>query len=383
MSNALTKPGGWGVNDELASAEITDIDVKTANSVDKSVAGDTISGIIAMSGLGRIRTTTATGADADTTYQPGGGNQILKVPSSITANRTYTLGTTGVGAGDWIDIYCADALTYVVTVLNGATPIAYLSGGAPATSAIVTHQACRFVYDGTNWLPEIGGRNPGDRSTTFTASGSWVVPPNVYAITVQACGGGGGGGGGYTGANRGGAGGSAAPPARTHVRVTPGTTLTVSIGAGGTGGATGAPGATGTTGGDTTLFNGGTQLALAPGGYGGGGGQSGSGGTPAQDPYFGGYGDGGSTVSTIGSIVPGSTGTRGALHPFAPNSGGGGGGAGGLGGSGGGGGGGVTGGGFEGPGASAGANTGAGGGGGGPSFAGGAGGSGVLTIIWS
>ncbi len=47
MSHTRTKPADWGMNQELSYAEITDIDRKTAESVDKTTAGDEIAGEIA------------------------------------------------------------------------------------------------------------------------------------------------------------------------------------------------------------------------------------------------------------------------------------------------------------------------------------------------
>jgi hypothetical protein len=46
VSHSRTKPAGWALNEQLTYAEVTDIDRKTAQSVDKTVAGDTIEGPI-------------------------------------------------------------------------------------------------------------------------------------------------------------------------------------------------------------------------------------------------------------------------------------------------------------------------------------------------
>lgn len=94
----------------------------------------------------------------------------------------------------------------------------------------------------------------------FTASGSWVAPAGVTVVRVTGCGGGGGGGGGEDGTDgftrtkcSGGAGGGAITSSIT-VSVTPGSTYTVTIGAGGSGGARAATTASnGNDGGDTTF----------------------------------------------------------------------------------------------------------------------------------
>lgn len=71
-------------------------------------------------------------------------------------------------------------------------------------------------------------------SAVFNTAGtySWTCPPGVHAVRVECYGGGGGGGG--TGINQGGGGGGGgAFAARNAVPVTPGTTYTVVVGAGG------------------------------------------------------------------------------------------------------------------------------------------------------
>ena len=87
-------------------------------------------------------------------------------------------------------------------------------------------------------------------SATFTSSGSFTPPAGITSVTVQVWGGG-GAGGGVTGANAttrtggGGAGGSFT--SATTVAVTPGSPITVTIGAGGTGSSSAGGGVGGTT----------------------------------------------------------------------------------------------------------------------------------------
>jgi hypothetical protein len=91
----------------------------------------------------------------------------------------------------------------------------------------------------------------------FNSTTTWTCPPNVYLAFVQIFGGGGGGAGGAAGndgstnsqAVGGGGGAGAPPPVGRWVSVTPGTTYTITVGAGGTGGSggtiSGPPGAGG------------------------------------------------------------------------------------------------------------------------------------------
>jgi hypothetical protein len=77
----------------------------------------------------------------------------------------------------------------------------------------------------------VDGRALGLRCQVFTTSGIFVVPPRVYTVYLTMCGGGGGGGrgNGYYG------GGGAQCWIKQPVSVTPGESITVTVGTGGTG----------------------------------------------------------------------------------------------------------------------------------------------------
>jgi len=89
------------------------------------------------------------------------------------------------------------------------------------------------------WIPVIGIGLPSGQlqSVTFTSSTNWVVPQGVTKLQIIATGGGGGGGGacGYE-SGRAGEGGYCGFTDISIVNVTPGETLTITIGAGGSGG---------------------------------------------------------------------------------------------------------------------------------------------------
>jgi len=93
------------------------------------------------------------------------------------------------------------------------------------------------------WSSVISG---GNSSQTFSTTGSWTAPAGVTSVTVDAWGGGGGGGGNSTTAQGGGGGGGGAF-ARKVVTVSPSTSYTVTVGAGGAGGVQ----ANGSAGGDS------------------------------------------------------------------------------------------------------------------------------------
>ena len=255
---------------------------------------------------------------------------------------------------------------------------------------------------------------------TFTSSGTFTVPPGVSKIDIFCVGGGGGGAGGYaslSGNWRGGGGGGGGYTATVlNKAVTPGSSLTVTVGAGGSAAAANSM-ATGGTGGTSSVGS----LVSAKGGTGGrtvtqgggtGGGTGGSGGAAGPDfkkwvesvtdqmkGKSGGSngGNGGDSFSQYSYSINGGTGQGTTTRSFGESSGtlyAGGGGSGpvfgntrGAGGSGGGGSGG-----WDSNGAAGTANTGGGGGGGcggysgggntnnAKSSGGGAGGSGIVII---
>ena len=240
---------------------------------------------------------------------------------------------------------------------------------------------------------------PSWRDTTntqnFTSDDTFIVPAGITKawITATAGGGGGGGGGGYGGSfdvlggGGGGGGGGRQAVDFDVVGLTPGETVTVTVGAGGAGGAGGsaANGAAGSAGGVTSF---GAHLSLT-GGTGGGGGVRGDTGNPG-DGGAGGANGGGSGSGAGGTGGEGASGTNGGDGIYG-DGGAGGASSGGAGGGGGGGtlfgdgGAGADGGGTNNADNSDGHGTGAGGGSGNSGDNGGAGGdgdSGILIVKW-
>lgn len=101
--------------------------------------------------------------------------------------------------------------------------------------------------------------------TSYTTAGTFTftVPPGVYSISAVCVGGGGGGGGGESGRNEGVTGGGGGALCYGTIPVTPGESLTITVGSGGNGGGSGNDG---TAGGTTTIVRGVTNLITAGGG---------------------------------------------------------------------------------------------------------------------
>ena len=141
---------------------------------------------------------------------------------------------------------------------------------------------------------------------TLTSSSSFVVPCAVTSITVQ-CWGGGGAGGGATGNPAGGAGGAGGAYSYSVIGVTPGQSITYTVGGGGNGGTGNGP-----SGGNTT-FSG----VVASGG---------AGGAVATANSSSAIGPLGSSAGSVGSII--FAGGNGGTGLLGNSAGGGGGGAG-------------------------------------------------------
>lgn len=322
--------------------------------------------------------------------------------TTIAQTRTCT---NGLLSGSYAQQSCAAicALPWGGTIIAGESVTAYSAPGVPAPqscSSVAQTRICDVngVLSGSFINQSCVVRQP---KTVFLTSGSsWVVPSdwNNSINTIQVIGGGGGGGSG----TRGGGGGGAYSKT-INLALTPGASVSYSVG---TGGAQGAPGVVG---GDT-WFNGTSAVNASMSAKGGGGGNAspaiaaggsaasgvgstkysgGSGGAGAPVPIFG-VGGGGGAAGPNGNGAAGS----GPISSIGGAGGTGGNGAGGAGGAagaagaagtelggkgaGGGGGGGIA--------FSAGGNGGAyggGGGGGGYGMSGGTGAAGLIVITYT
>jgi intein/homing endonuclease len=258
---------------------------------------------------------------------------------------------TGAGSRSWRSVSLSSDGKYQTAVVDGgyiytSSADSYIFGGNVGIGT--TGPGANLTVSNTYYAPKAYYTSPG----TY----SYTVPQGVTSIVVKLWGGGGGAGGGDT-ANRNGGNGGGGAYAYKVISVTPGETLTVTVGGGGGGGASdvagsgggaggynggaaggnaggsGTSGAGGGGGGRSTIARGATILAVAAGGGGGGGaGYNSNGGAG------GGGGQNGSSAAGAGGVAGGSgssNGTPGGTSS-ADGGGGGGGGAGVNGGTGGG-----------------------------------------------
>ena len=422
MTIGRVKVAGWAVNEELTSGQITDLDINAAKAIDRTSAGDTVSGPLTLSGAGRIVTNVVTGADADTTYHPN-AQRVIRITSAVTAARTFTCGTTGVVAGDILEFFADTTATQVVSISDGSNVIWRVAKTGNLSTGCSSYLA--VIYVGSAWRVFRTDRAPGLRYEQFqsTTPTTWTCPPGVYSVQVTLFGGGGGGAGGMNGDlnnttyPKGGGGGGCAIPNTLMLAVTPGTSYNVAAGAGGTGGTAGNAGADGSPSYFDTFYGrggggGGLSAATTSTAIASGGTPSATGGAPATTTAYHpiGLGHGGYSVSNAAnsSLKVGASGFQSAAASAGSNgtdNGGGGGHKGGGGGASGAAGprgaGGAGGNGGDGDvtlgtngtnGSNAGVNSGAGGGGGGgggcsattagTAGSGGNGGSGIVIVVW-
>lgn len=227
-----------------------------------------------------------------------------------------------------------------MTPLRTKQAIDTLTGGIP----LRLNNGVLEYNDGTGWKAVSGNTQS---MQVFKSNGTFVVPDNVHGVYITACG---GGGGGATGG-----GGGGACVLHQFFPVTPGQSLSITVGSGGAGAAsnsTGGAGGATVIGSLITLPGGGGGRSNGAGLAGGVGGGNGGYGTSGSGSGLGGYGGerGGSSSGgrggqpVIGAYSTGGAGNNGTNSTGGAGSYGAGGGGtyGGGGGSYGGGGGGTT-----------------------------------------
>lgn len=306
----------------------------------------------------------------------------LMLIGGVLYKATSDTSITG-SASDYVKITPsgASATAAFVSSLTGVTFNEAYGGYYDGSGNLHVFDEGKAVAAGTITAPRTRmGMSAGPRMRTFTASGTFIVPTGVTRVWVTGCAAGGNGGSGSsttTTPGGGGGGGQGASCIKKAIAVTPGASITVTIGAVGA----------------NTTFGALLTLAFGSNGSGGSGNVSGTGGPGA--------GSGNSNADLLGGKQGGRSGQGGAggggaqspipsgdAGAAGANAGVNTGGAGGVNGGGGGGAGASTGSGAGGVGGAAtayGAGGGGGGGGdgsGGTGAAGGAGGPAILTIEW-
>lgn len=202
-----------------------------------------------------------------------GNASTATTAAAWTTARTLTIGSTGKSVDG------SAGVTWTLAEI-GADNASNLVTGTVATARLGsgTANSTSFLRGDQTWA-SISNAYVGGSGQVFTASGTFTVPSGVTAVKVIVVGGGGAGGGAASGNQVGGNGGGAGGLALRYITgLTPGGTVSVTVGVGGTG-STGNGGAGGTssfgafcsaTGGSGGLANAGRKTRTA-GGAGSGG----------------------------------------------------------------------------------------------------------------
>jgi hypothetical protein len=247
-------------------------------------------------------------------------NQGAAIGSPLHRYYARLQGTSGAPYGAWP---CEDGSqsTELGSMLNGVPAMAVTGSPNLASDASFGGSNPVPVINGSTWHGQTQAAEtpPGTGSLTEITPGTytWTCPPGVTAVNVAAIGAGGGGGFcANTALTGGGGGGGGGYAANTAVSVTPGTTYTYAVGAGG------APGSLNFNGGPggASYFDGDTVGVIGEGGQGGlnaavagGGGAGGGPGASGVTLHSGGSGGTAETVgvATFTQTIVGNTGATG------------------------------------------------------------------------
>lgn len=206
----------------------------------------------------------------------GGTGSTSTTYCALGTNVSGTLPIANGGTGSTSTTYCAlgSNVSGTLPVANGGTgQTTYTNGqllignttGNTLAKATLTAGTGISITNGAGAITVTSTVAP-TGSQVFTTSGTFTIPANVTSVKVTVIGGGGGGGAangdpGCGGASGGGGGGGGVA-IRQVTGLTPGNTVTVTVGGGGTGGTTGVGGS-----GSTSSF--GAHASATAGGGGG------------------------------------------------------------------------------------------------------------------
>lgn len=146
MAFSRVNSGGWATNAKFTSTQCNQLDIDHANALDKSVAGDTLNGIVQIAATGGIECTT-----------PGGGIGSF-IPGGIIAETSASIISNTVGG----IALCGGSTDYpTYSVVSGSTVI-------PASRSFsrVVPLMVNTVFSG--WTASLSG--PG-----FTAAGTFQI----------------------------------------------------------------------------------------------------------------------------------------------------------------------------------------------------------------
>lgn len=155
MTIARVNAVGWAAFEKLTSTQANGLDINTTYALDKrSGQTDTLQSVVSTSGAGRVIPTHATGANAATNYTAGGGNTVIRIPASLSADRTYTFQNTNAVAGDAIHIYSDAGLTRTVTIADHSGDVLCRIGSSPFLDDDFDARGCVLRHNGTDWFLE-------------------------------------------------------------------------------------------------------------------------------------------------------------------------------------------------------------------------------------
>jgi hypothetical protein len=198
-----------------------------------------------------------------------GSNYVeLTAPASVTANRTVTFPDANVDFSTGLGVAQggtgATTLTANNVLLGNGTSAVQVV--APGTNGNI------LTSNGTTWTSAAPASSfVGFRGQAFTSNGTFTIPTGITALKITVVGGGGGGAGAvFAGCcaynpSQGAGGGGAGISFLTGL--TPGNTLSVTIGGGGAGGGSAS---NGSSGGNSTVASGTQSITTITGGGGGG-----------------------------------------------------------------------------------------------------------------
>ena len=316
----ITGSGFSGASAKLINTSGTEVEFDTVT-VDSSTQ---ITGVIAKSSLPNsgepydVKVTAASGLnsisvdaitiDAQPVWSTASGSLTTIADSGRAGFSAITVAAADPESGGDIT-YTLETGTLPAGLSGTSTSSGYVISGTP--TAVGSNTTSNFTIRAADV-----NSNTADRAfsitvnapvyESFTSSGTFSVPSGVTAVNVLVVGGGGGGAdNGTTTTNRvgGGGGGAGGLIYRPGFPVTPGGTVTVTVGCGATRANPSSPTASASNNGQDSVFG-----TLTAKGGGGGGAQSPCSGPAGYTGKPGGSGGGGGTNNTVG--VPGGTATQ-------------------------------------------------------------------------
>lgn len=185
MSHARVKPAGWAYKEQFTSAEANQLDINVRDSVDKTVAGDTVSGLLTFPSGAGIHIDSGATISVDGSLTVSGSMVLdgeLEVQDAINVDvggLIFVEGDIVIASGGTIElesggdfttnlgstITTSGAATFGgATTLAGVTTISGITTAADltmtstnnvklATRSIQRAVPCRWLGNPTNWAP--------------------------------------------------------------------------------------------------------------------------------------------------------------------------------------------------------------------------------------